>query len=124
MEALCLVEEKEGNFWLNGARVAEGARRGVAECDRLGAKRWGRSNPQKLSGWRGGERERWRRLGGVEGRLAEEERLESVSAGGWRGGAGARSRRAPTTWGKGLALMTGLGRGRRKGWCGWGGRWS
>ena len=62
----------------------------MAECDRLGAKRWGHSNPQKLSGWRGGEREKWRHVGGVggvEGRLAEEERLESVSAGemvAWR----------------------------------------
>ena len=82
MEALCLVEENEGNFWLNGARVAEGARRGVAERERLGAERWGRSNPQKLSGWRGGEREKWRGLRGVAGRLAEEERLELVSSGG------------------------------------------
>ena len=70
MEALCLVGEKEGNFWLNGARVAEGARRGVAERERLGTERWGRSNPQKLSGWRGGEREKWRGLRGVAGRLA------------------------------------------------------
>ena len=87
MEALCLAEEKEGNFWLNGARVAEGARRGVAERERLGAERWGRSNPQKLSGWRGGEREKWRGLRGVAGRLAEEERLELVSSGemvAWR----------------------------------------
>ena len=63
------------------------ALRGVADRDRLGAERWGRSNSQKLSGWRGGERERWRRVGGVEGRLAEEVRLESVSAGemlAWR----------------------------------------
>ena len=59
----------------------------MAECDRLGAERWGRSKPQKLSGWRGGEREKWRRVRGVEGRLAEEVRLESVSAGemlAWR----------------------------------------
>ena len=39
MEALCLAEDKEGNFWLNGARVAEGARRGVAEREGLGAER-------------------------------------------------------------------------------------
>ena len=52
------------------------ALRGVAECDRLGAERWGRSNSQKLSGWRGGEREKWRRVGGVEERLAEEVRPE------------------------------------------------
>ena len=59
----------------------------MAECDRLGAERWGRSNPQKLSGWRGGEREKWRGLRGVAGRLAEEERLELVSSGemvAWR----------------------------------------
>ena len=59
----------------------------MAECDRLGAERWGRSNPQKLSGWRGGEREKWRGLRGGAGRLAEEERLESVSSGemaAWR----------------------------------------
>ena len=59
----------------------------MAECDRLGAERWGRSNPQKLSGWRGGEREKWRRLCGVGGRLGEEEWLELVSLGemvAWR----------------------------------------
>ena len=81
IEVLCLVAEKQGDFWLNGARVAEGARRGVAECDRLGAERLGCSNPQKLSGWRGGEREKWRGLRGVAGRLAEEDRLELVSSG-------------------------------------------
>ena len=81
------MAEKQGDFWLNGARVAEGARRGVAERERLGTERWGRSNPQKLSGWRGGEREKWRGLRGVAGRLAEEERLELVSSGemaAWR----------------------------------------
>ena len=87
MEALCLAAEKEGNFWLNGARVAEEERRGVAGCEHLGTKRWGRSNPQKLSGWRGGEKERWRRLCWVGGRLTEKQWLESVSLGervAWR----------------------------------------
>ena len=73
---------------MNGARAgAVEALKGVADCDRLGAERWGRSNSQKLSGWRGGERERRRHMRGVEGRLAEEVRLESVSAGemlAWR----------------------------------------
>ena len=72
---------------MNGARAgAVEALKGVADCDRLG-ERWGRSNSQKLSGWRGGERERRRHVRGVEGRLAEEVRLESVSAGemlAWR----------------------------------------
>ena len=53
----------------------------------MGTERWGRSNSQKLSGWRGGEREKWRGLRGVAGRLAEEERLELVPSGemaAWR----------------------------------------
>ena len=73
---------------MNGARAgAVEALKGVADCDRLGAERWGRSNSQKLSGWRGGEREKRRRVRGVEGQLVEEARLESVSAGemlAWR----------------------------------------
>ena len=71
-----------------GARAgAVEALKGVADCDRLGAERWGRSNSQKMSGWRGGEREKRRRVRGVEGQLVEEARLESVSAGemlSWR----------------------------------------
>ena len=53
----------------------------------MGTERWGRSNSQKLSGWRGGEREKWRGLRGVAGRLVEEEQLELVSSGemvAWR----------------------------------------
>ena len=84
----------------------------MAECDRLGAERWGRSNPQKLSGWRSGEREKWRRLGGVEGRLAKEERLESVSAGkmvAWR----CRSANASSSdnVGEGVGVGDGTGEG-------------
>ena len=84
----------------------------MAECDRLGAERWGRSNPQKLSGWRGGERVRWRRVGGVEGRLAEEERLESVLAGemvAWR----CRSANASSSdnVGEGVGVGDGTGEG-------------
>ena len=104
MEALCLVGEKEGNFWLNGARVAEGARRGVAECDLLGAERWRRSNPQKLSGWRGGERESWRRLcGGAAGR----EGVAGIGVAGGDGGVEVPERDV----GEGVAVGNGTGEG-------------
>ena len=74
---------------LKGARGAFGAGGWVDsdEWERLGATRWGRPSPQKLPGLPGGEREKRQRLCGVEGRLAEEARLEMVSPGemvAWR----------------------------------------
>ena len=88
----------------------------MAECDRLGAERWGRSNPQKLLGWRGGEREKWRGLCGEEveqaeeGRLKEEERLEMASSGemvAWR----CRSAIASSSDGVGEGVGVGDGTG-------------
>ena len=72
--------------------------------------RWGRSNPQKLSGWRGGEREKWRGLRGIAGRLVEEEQLELVSSGemvAWR----SRSAIASSSDGVGEGVGVGDGTG-------------
>ena len=68
---------------LKGAWGAFGAGgpKGSAEWECLGATRWGRPNPKKLPGLRGGEREERGRSREVEGRLAEEERLGVVSLG-------------------------------------------